>query len=535
MTKPLDPTPSPHGLRAALRRHAIGRRAFVGGASALAAAPLLLPRSLRAQDGPRQGGRSVWSISGDPVAINPIESPGGHTRDAIYDTVYESLLMYDEDFELQPALATSWENPDPLTWIFHLRQGVLFHHGRELDAEDIVFWHENLFDPDIVAPHKSYFLSVSEVIALDRHTVEMRLSEPLGPILRNFAQLFGASILPRDWKDAVPNLEMHAIGTGPFKVEEFAPASHILFRRHEQYWDQPYPRLDEVVLRVLPDAESRIGALRTGSIHYANLSPDDALRLEGNPRVEVIRTPSSLVFTHMFNTRIPPFDDVRVRRAVDRAIDRQEVIDKVAGGEGRLTGPVPTGMGRYPVPPDELPYRRDLDEARRLLAEAGYPDGFQATLLTRTSIPENIQSSVIMAEQLRPLGIRLDIEQLEPGVFAARTREYDFNVIANIWSPRVDPDAYFGRTFLSIDPQNWMGWGDPEFDELIFEARRPGTDDDRVPLYRVIQARILDEVPVIWWYQANTIEGVSTEVKGYWGSFLGRRPAMKHAWLASGA
>lgn len=522
-------------LDPALRRYPMDRRDFVRQASALgiaaASGPGLLTSPALGQEAPRHGGQSVWSLPGDPVAINPIESPGGLTRDAIYDTVYESLLMYDENFELAPALATSWENPNPKTWIFHLRPGVIFHHGREMDAEDIVFWHRNLFDPDIVAPHKTYFSSIDEVVALDKYTVEMRLSEPLGPILRNFGQLFGASIIPRDWQDAVPDLQLHAVGTGPFKVAEFVPASHIVYQRHEQYWDDPMPYLDEVVLRILPDEETRIGALRTGSIHYANLSPDGALRLNDNPRVNVVRTPSSLVFTHMFNTRIPPFDDMRVRKAVDLAIDRQEVIDKVAAGQGRLTGPVPTGMGGFSIPPDELPYRRDMDEAKSLLEQAGYADGFEATLLTRTSIPQNIQSSVIMAEQLRPLGIQLNIEQLEPGVFAARTREYDYNVIANIWSPRVDPDAYFGRTFLSTEGQNWMGWGDAEFDELIFKARQPSSEEERVPLYRQIQDRILDEAPVIWWYQANQIEGVWHELDGYWGSFLGRRPGMKHAWL----
>ena len=511
------------------RREFIRRGAALGFMASSLAAIAAAPAA--GQGAVKRGGKSIWSLPGNPVAINPIESPGGLTRDTIYDTVYESLFRYDKAFNLVPALAVKHENPNPTTWRFHLRQGVKFHHGRELDSEDIVFWHKNLFDPDIIAPHKTYFSNVKEVVALDKYTVEFRLSDPLGPLLRNFGQLFGASILPRDWRDAVPDLKLHAVGTGPFKVKEFKPPSHIVYVRHEDYWDDPLPYLDEVFLRILPDEETRIGGLRTGSLQYANLTPDGSRRLAGNKNVQVIRTQSSLVYTHMFNTRKPPFDDIRVRKAIDRAIDRETVIEKVAAGEGTLTGPVPTGMGKFYIPANELPYKRDLDEARSLLAAAGYANGFEATVITRTTIPQNIQSSVIMAEQVRPLGIKLNIEQLEGGVFSARGRAHDFNLMANIWSPRVDPDAYFGRTFLHKSNQNWMGWGYPEFDKLIFEARMHADEDKRVPFYRRIQERIMDEVPVIWWYQANIVEGLSSKLKGYWGSYLGRRSGMKDAWL----
>jgi len=235
-----------------------------------------------------------------------------------------------------------------------------------------------------------------------------------------------------------------------------------------------------------------------------------------------------------FNTTRKPFDDVRVRQAIALTVDRQAAIEKVLGGEGRLTGPMPTGHGDWPIPTDALPYRNDLTRARQLLAEAGYPDGFESTIKTPSDYPSMLSTSLLLADQVRAIGIMLKVEQLDWGTLAKAIAANDFDVHSNGNGFLPDPDSYFSPyTSRGRGPgaQSLASSENARYDEIVEQARMLMDPGVRKRLYDEAAGILLHEAPLIWWFTENTIEAIHTSVKGYRQSFTGRRIGLKKTWL----
>ena len=293
------------------RREFIRRGAALGFMASSLAAIAAAPAA--GQGAVKRGGKSIWSLPGNPVAINPIESPGGLTRDTIYDTVYESLFRYDKAFNLVPALAVKHENPNPTTWRFPPATGRQVpprprarFRGHRLLAQEPVRPRHHRAPQDLLfqrqggggAGTSTRWSSVSAIHWGRCSGTSDSCSAPAS------CRATGAT--------PCPTSSCTRSAPGPSRSRSSSRPATSSTSATRDYWDDPLPYLDEVFLRILPDEETRIGGLRTGSLQYANLTPDGSRRLAGNKNVQVIRTQSSLVYTHMFNTRKPPFDDIRV-------------------------------------------------------------------------------------------------------------------------------------------------------------------------------------------------------------------------------
>jgi peptide/nickel transport system substrate-binding protein len=473
----------------------------------------------------------VLSFPGEILSLDPYAFTSEAAIQVWGDLVYQSLTMFDEKLKVVPALAESWTQPGPTTWIFELRRGVRFHNGDELEADDIAHWFGRISGGATASPHRDLFQAIEKVEPLRRYTVQMTLSTPHTPLLATLASLRGSAIVPRRWA-AGTDLADQAIGTGPFRIADFVRRSYIRYERHPSYWERGLPHLHEVILDFEADEAARIDGLRRGRLQYTALSPASAQRLARDPAVQLLRAAGPDQLAHVLNVGRKPFDDVRVRQAISLAIERDVAIERVVAGQGRLTGPVPTGHGDWPLPPDRLPRRRDLERAKQLMADAGYAGEVRTTIKTEAGHPLLHSLSALMAQQLAEIGIQADVIELDGNSLRREVGASDFDVYAAEIPFLGDPDSYLSARFHSGGAQNHSTWSSERFDELVDTARQTVSPWERKRLYDEAQAHLLDQGPAIWWLARDNLEALHASVREYAQSFTGRRSFLKRAWLA---
>ena len=480
---------------------------------------------------PKPGGSMVWAAEADPLDLDPYTAG---SVSAWGDLTYQSLVMFDENLKLVPCLAEAWRvSDDRLTWTFTLRQGVRFHDGSEFEAEDVRFWFERITARQPASPYAPLFSPVKQVTLRGRYEVELTLHAPHAPLLATFAALRGSAMAPRAWlQGAAAAAQTTAVGSGPFRIADYVPRSHIRYVRHRDYWETGLPYLDEVRLEIIPDEAQRVEAVRSGRVRYALVGPAAAGQVKGDLRVLSSAGPVQRLTT--FNTLRKPFDDVRVRQALGLAVDRRAAIQRLLGGEGRLTGPVPSGLGAWAPSPDSLPYRTDLAMARRLLNDAGYSDGFEATIRTSAEDPSTLGTAQLLAEQAKPLGITLTVEPLDRAALTRSVGAGDFDVASTVVGFLPDPDGYlspYSSRGRAPGAASGSSWTNPRYDELVEQARTTLDPGARKSLYDEATAIVMREVPSIWWFSEPLVEVLHPSVVGYRQSFTGRRLGLKKTWL----
>jgi peptide/nickel transport system substrate-binding protein len=529
--------------RGTSRHHGIGRRKFLGGGlalgSGLAGLDLSRARFVSAQT-PKRGGTLVAAAEIDPVGLDPHNSSNFSSAQA-YDHVYESLTAYDEKTNIVPSLATSWEITNSgKTYTFKLRPNVKFHNGQTMTADDVKYSIDRVLDPKTASPWLSWLNAIKEIKVVDPLTVQMNLDAPY-PLLGSFAGIRASGIIPKGLAEQ-ENLKIKAIGTGPFKLVEYVPQDRLVYARNPDYWDKSIPYLDGMVFKVLTEENARIAALRAGQIQYAFLNAPGAAQLEGAPGMSIMRSPYAWVVLHYINVRNKPLSDARVRRAMRMAVDTNEVIQKAAFGAGVPSGPVPTGYGDWYLDPKTLPYLKpDVEGAKKLLAEAGYPSGFKVEIKCSPQYPEFVATTLVIQESLKKLNIDVTATQMEWGAFVADNAKSnnscgreggDIYASANTFRP--DPDGFLYPYFHSKGNINKGGCDTPDtkLDALLLEARQSSNHAERRRLYEEAQRIVLRDCQNWWWYAKHNIEAVSNKLQGYSQSFTGRRLFLKKAWLA---
>ena len=519
---------------------------------------------------PKPGGKSVWAAEADPVDLDPHTVTTLASVQAWGDLVYQGLIMFNERLKLVPCLAESWINTSPTTWTFKLRQGVRFHDGSEFEADDVRFWFERVSVSARAATFKPWQSRIVDVHMRGRYEVELTLSEPHAPLLATLAGLRGTAMVPRGWAQRTGLApKTTAVGSGPFKIAEYVPRSHIRYVKHPDYWEKGLPFLDEVTLQIEPNEGARIAALKSGQVKYVQVGSEQAQRLRNAPSLIVLSSPGATQLVTRLNASRPPLDDIRIRQAIGLAVDRPQAITRLLGGDGRLTGPVPTGLGDWAMAPESLPYRQDLARVKRLLSDAGHPNGFDATIKARSDQPMTVALAMLMADQLRAVGINLQVEPADGASVARAVEARDFDIVAGSVEFLPDPDFYFsqyasggqgggpGNASVSASPSAGGAvavspppgsppsagpsaspsagspavWANPRYDEIVQQARTVLDPGQRKLLYDEAAGILLTEVPAIWWCTENAAEVVHSSIKGYSQSFTGRRLGLKKVWL----
>lgn len=523
------------GRRALLRRGAVlGVSAPMLGALARIPAPAAAHQDEATPEAAMCSGSITWALDSDPSNLIPF---GGVSSSNMWgkELMYDSLLEWDQDLQIQPALAESYEvNDDATEYTFTLRQGVLFHNGQEMTAADVKYSLETAVSPPAPGIEISFLANLTSVEAVDDYTVKVTMakSDPSLPGVLAWSRY--TPIVPNGILDQI-NVLSEGIGTGPYKLVEYVSNDRVVYTCNELYWHAGVPCIRDVTLKILPDEQSRVAALRSGEIDGGTLTADVASTLEGDESLQTLRGLFAAPRVIQFNTvEDVPWRDVRVRQAINLAVNRQEIIDNVYGGNAELTGAVPPGYGDWPLPNERLQelYTPNLEQATALMAEAGFADGFDVTLQAIAAPREYTQIAEIVREQLRPLNINVTVEPLEIGTFATNIGDGNFQWASTGRGMRGDPSG-FVIDFRTGTPQNatWFGdgWSNDEINTLYDEALATSDVEARLAAYQRIQEIIAEEAPNLYTVQSYKYQIANARVTGMYVSFTDFNPGLRTA------
>ena len=495
-------------------RSPMTRRQFLSLAAAAAATPSL-PRIAAAQQ-PRRGGTFISAKTTEAPSLDTILEQAA-SRQRIDVLFYNRLVEWAPDGKLQPALAESWTtSQDGKSWTFKLRRGVKFHTGRELVADDVKFTLDRVLDANVGSGGRGYLLAIEGIETPDKYTVIIHTKTPTASLLAGLAGNW-QSILPRDEYEKRGDLRRTAIGTGPFILQEWVPQSHLKARRNPDYWDKGKPVVDALEIKIIPDEASIIAQLRTGNIHHAMLEDNkNYLLVKDDKRLTALRTSRLGFDCLMINMGRKPFSDVRVRQALSLAIDRNEVLQVAASGLGQVTGPATPAMKPWALPLDAYKewYTPNIERAKKLLADAGFPSGFKTSILAIPTFPTMVAGAQVISAQLKRVGIDAQIVQQEYGVWIKNIIKptFNFDLSMQLTNGEADPDSLFFRRFHGSE-QQWTNGGDPEVDALLDQGRAAIDRTKRKETYDKAQRLMVERALAIWTFSPDLIEVVQSTVQ----------------------
>ena len=430
---------------------------------------------------------------------------------AITQAAYDNLFMIQPDLSVKPELATSWEaNGDLTSYTFRLRQGVNFHHGKEFKADDVVFTYNRLLDPVLDSPARSTFEVIQNIVIIDNYTVRFDLTGPNGFFLDSLSS-YQARILPSDVD--VERLAEEEFGTGPFMIEEHLPGLRTVMVRNPDYWEEGKPYLDEIVILNIAEAATRAATLKSGEVDIVyDLESQSVSGIEVHPDTVVLNR-SSLSWIGMpMRTDTPPFDNILLRKAIQAATDRVAINQAALLGLGQIAydHPIHSNDPRFAsqyVPPDY-----DIELAKSLLAQAGYPDGIEITLHTADVALGMIEMAIAFAEGAAPAGIRVNITRTSPDGYWNRVWNVEpFTVVW--WSGRVNPDQALSIQYHSESNWNAPRYFNDELDALIVRARGQSLEEQKVT-WAEVQRILIDDVPRLVVAYRPWLYGARKDVRG---------------------
>ncbi|PKP61785.1 ABC transporter substrate-binding protein [Candidatus Atribacteria bacterium HGW-Atribacteria-1] len=448
------------------------------------------------------------------------------------DLLYNTLVKLDYNLDIVPDLADSWEIPDSLTYIFHLKKGVKFHNGRELTADDVKFSLERILDPKTASPGRSYIIPISNIESIDQYTIRIELSSPLASFLDGLTSK-NCAIVPKEEVEKYGNLQRNVVGTGPFKLEEWVPDNYMKLVKNPSYFEKEFPYLDAVIFRVIPEQTSLLAGIKSGSLDIATINEGSIiLQAKKDPNLVVIQVPGLNLRTFGFNNTREPFNDVRVREAIALAIDRDEIVNAAEFGMAQPSGPLAASVKKWAKPLEELPFSKpNLKKARELLAEAGYPDGFSFNVVASSTYEGGLAVAQIIQSQLKKVGLRPELEVVEWGIYIDRWVKRDFDSMVELRGGSPEPDRFLYRSLHSTGGvNNWL-FKDEEVDKLLDEGRKLIKFEDRKPIYDKIQVLLSEKVPVIFLYVPLDTKILSPNVKNFRQMGNGSIQYLSQTWL----
>ena len=454
-----------------------------------------------------------YATDAEPIGLDP------HTITAsasirIFRQIYNTLLDVDDNMNFIPELAESWEQPDDLTYIFKLKEGVKFHNGREMVAQDVKYTFERVLNPDTAAIGKSYYDMIDTMEIVDTYTIKFTLKEPFAPFLTNLTSLYGA-IVPKEVIEENGNLMQVACGTGPFMLKEWIPDNKIILEKNPDYFEEGLPKLDGIEYYVMTDESSRIAAIRTGNVHLIKLPASSISLLEGNADV-AIKPYQSNEYSYLgFNLDLDKFKDVRLRQAISYAINRQEIIDLAYDGEATISGFVTPAMGRWAIDyAKEDLYQQNIEKAKQLMAEAGYPDGFETKIAV--GLYDDIGATgEILQKQLEQIGIKATIENLESGQYVDAWKNRTHEMMAGRNGAGTDPNRSVAFFFSTKGSANVWGYSNPEVDELCNAGKVTVDEAKREEIYKEAQKIVLNDSPNIFMASPMEYFFTRTNIEGF--------------------
>ena len=430
----------------------------------------------------------IWVQGADVTSLDPHkgkETPAVQVTCNIFDT----LVLIDENGEHAPGLAESWEQIDDLTFTFKLRQGIKFHDGTEMKAEDVKF----SFDRAIASPDVSYIVDVIDTVTVDDdYTVTFKTKAPYAPLLSNMAVPF-AAIVPKHLVEAdEEHFILNPVGTGAYKFVEWRQGESVKLEANDEYW-RGKPVTKNLQMKVVPEASQRTIAVETGEADFSYEIPSiDASKVEENPDLQLFRANPLSTWYVGINMLKPPFDNEKVRQAIRYAINEEEILQAVRYGSGQVANSLipPAAFGHSEKSMD---YPFDLEKAKALMAEAGYADGFKCNLWVNEN-QERVEACQILQGQLKQIGIDAEISVMEFGTYIENTSAGNHDLAYFGWTcSTADADYTYYSVLHSSQhgaPGNRSFISDPEVDRLIMEGRSTIDRTKRQEIYDQLEEYI---------------------------------------------
>lgn len=459
--------------------------------AALLAALLVLPgATLAAKDKVLN-----FALSGNPDTLDPHKTSGTltfQTLKSIYDTLVEANMKE----KIVPALAESWSvSEDSLTWTFKIRPGVVFHNGDTLTAKDVKATFERVKDKATASPKASEFAAIASITAPDDATVVITLAKPFAPFLAVLASGW-AAILPKSLIDAGHDFATRPVGTGPFMLKEFTRDSRIVLAKNKSYWMTNLPKLDQVVMNVIPERSVQVQGLMSGAIDAVEfVDVEDIKILQASADVQVNKSLSALILVMSINCSNPILANPKVRQAVNMAIDKQKVLDAAYGGGVVIGTFLDAANGYYQDFTKLYPY--SPARAKALLAEAGVPASASFELVIPSNYDMHVKAGQMYQEMLSKVGLNVKIKLVDWPTWIKEVyteAKYDFTVTGH--TGKLDPDGTLGS--YGIAAKRYVRWENPEASGLIVKAAGTAAVPVRKELYAKALEIMAREVPFMY-------------------------------------
>jgi peptide/nickel transport system substrate-binding protein len=474
----------------------------------------------------------VFARGGDSTSLDPITTTEGEAF-IVTMNIFETLLVYgDQDTTVHPGLAEKWEiSPDGLTYTFHLRQGVKFHDGTDFNADAVVFNFDRWMNGDADKfPYYTMFGGykkdeghvIKEVKAVDSNTVQFVLKRPQAPFLKNLAMSAFGIASPAAIKKYGDKFREHPVGTGPFKFVEWKQNDRISLEKNPDYWKKGLPKLNKVIFRVIPENSSRLNALANGEVDLVDgLNNSDEASVTSNNNLQLIKRPSMNVGFLGFTVNRKPFDNKLVRQALNMAIDKKSIIESFYGGQAiPAKNPIPPSIEGYNDDIKEYPF--DLEQAKKLLAEAGYPNGFKMDLwampVARPYMPDAQKIAEVIQESFRKIGVTANIRSVDWATYLQKAVRGEFDAFLlggtgdngdadNLLYTMLDKD--------SIGANNYFHYSNDKLHDILIKAQTENDQTKRNELYKEAQVIIHEDAPMVPLVHSTPLLAAVKNLSGY--------------------
>src|SRR5690348_1971852 len=495
------------------------------------------------------GGTVTWALEQDPGGIYPFGATLtiNHTANEL---MYDSLMEWDPKLNIKPALAEGYDVVNSKRIVWNLKKGIQFHNGNEFTADDAVYSFQQILNPPLPGTTATIgqVPGIAGTTALGKYKLQMDLKAPDARVYGFLAWGRYSAMVPNNMYQTI-NPSTQGIGTGPFMLNgNYVPNDHVNYVKNPHFWKSGLPYLDAVNYKIIPDEQSRIAALKAGSIDGGVVSPDNAVAINGTPNLVVLHNLTAAFRELQFTIKQgenKPWADVRVRQAVNLAINRQNLIEKVYAGFGQFSGHVAAGDGPWVIPTDQLKsnYEKyDLPAAKKLMSQAG-SKGFDVTLTTFSTPPDYAAMAALIKSDLAQIGINVNIVPQDPVTFGANNSAGQFDWDLTGRGMRGDVDGYVAE-FNPVSPtgptvyQKWFtGWegspgGKPKpIWKLVGNGRITLDTKKRLPMYQNLDKQLITQLPEVPLISVSKFFVVNKRLKNIYVAFTDFNPALRTAYV----
>ncbi len=457
----------------------------------------------------------VVAQTSDIISLDPHKTNDSFSSTAIVQ-IYDCLVDLDTEMNIVPGIATEWYQVDDTTWEFKLREGVKFHNGDELKASDVKFTFDRHIDPETAAPAAFMLSSLESVEIIDDYTVRFHTTEPCASLPYNLTHDDMAILSEKAVTEAGDAYGENPVGTGPFKFVSWTKNQEMVLERFDDYYQGP-AALSKIVIRIIPESATAIAELKTGGVDIVlNLSSQYASQFSEGSGLVLEQFPVFTAVYLSFDMRQEPFDNVLVRQAINYAIDKESIIKMAYGGYAEeLVGPLPPQV--HGASQDLEGYTYDVEKAKELLTEAGYPDGFSTTLYVDTDEVNNKVATVIQS-QLKEINIDVQLQVLEWGAFLEQTAQGLPMFLLSWTTVTADADNGMYALFHSSaqgSQGNRTFYANERVDELLDSARAEFDEEARLAMYAEASQIIVDDAAWASLVVKQYLVGMNDKVQGF--------------------